>query len=346
MGSPVYTSEERNKQLCDLKRALDLQQAINSNSAKLSRLRTQAFRNIPEKPQAPVKEIIPAPVYPDPNAEMTLQEYFKTCTVLHWIIFVVVSVAITPIVTAILVYFDFKKTKPKYAEKVRMTPEYKERCAAIDREVREKQINAERRYADKLAAYDRALHEYNTVVLPKYEQEKRAWDDQRRKEIAILEVQNTEQQKELAAHYEATKVIPVQYRSFSTLKYIYDLMSTSNFTISQAIANYEQRKQRDMEAERLRTEQARYEQQRRAAEAEERAADAAEAAAEAAYRAEQRASERSNTVSYSYYEAPQPKPQRKKNYYATAHCPRTRLSGPKTCAGCTLAPMCTTGSGR
>ncbi len=58
-------------------------------------------------------------------------------------------------------------------------------------------------------------------------------------------------QKELAALYETEKPVPLQYRNRKSLQYIYDIMSTSDYDLKQAIDSYDKFKARELEEERI-----------------------------------------------------------------------------------------------
>lgn len=58
-------------------------------------------------------------------------------------------------------------------------------------------------------------------------------------------------QKELAALYETEKPVPLQYRNRKALQYIYDIISTSDYDLKQAIDSYDKLKARELEEERI-----------------------------------------------------------------------------------------------
>lgn len=58
-------------------------------------------------------------------------------------------------------------------------------------------------------------------------------------------------QKELAVLYETEKPVPLQYRNRKALQYIYDIMSTSDYDLKQAIDSYDKLKARELEEERI-----------------------------------------------------------------------------------------------
>lgn len=70
-------------------------------------------------------------------------------------------------------------------------------------------------------------------------------------EMKQLEVKINAMQKELAALYETEKPVPLQYRNRKTLQYIYDIMSTSDYDLKQAIDSYDKLKARELEEERI-----------------------------------------------------------------------------------------------
>lgn len=70
-------------------------------------------------------------------------------------------------------------------------------------------------------------------------------------EIETLGNEIQSMQKELAALYETEKPVPLQYRNRKALQYIYDIMSTSDYDLKQAIDSYDKLKARELEEERI-----------------------------------------------------------------------------------------------
>lgn len=70
-------------------------------------------------------------------------------------------------------------------------------------------------------------------------------------EIETLGNEIQSMQKELAALYETEKPVPLQYRNRKALQYIYDIMSTSDYDLKQAIDSYDKLKSRELEEERI-----------------------------------------------------------------------------------------------
>ena len=69
------------------------------------------------------------------------------------------------------------------------------------------------------------------------------------------------QKKKLASIYDTTRIVPLQYRTIEALQYIYDMISTSDYDVTYAINSYDTHRQRMLDAERMRIEEARLQEQ-------------------------------------------------------------------------------------
>lgn len=282
---------ERDELIKNIKIALDLEIAVDSCTSSLSRLRSMQYRDTPVVPTKPQKEYVPDSIY----SSMTMDDY----------------------INAFVGMFSQNNNSSKRKEEQ-------------EKQLATKRASAEARYAQQVAEYEQEVKDYYSVVLPQYQKEKAAWEDQHKIDIANMEKQQQQYRRDLAAHYEATKVVPMQYRKTDALRYIYDVMRSSNYTLAQSIENYEQAVRRQIEQERLRVQQATYEEQRRAADAEERAAWAAEDAAASAKRAERNSAQS----------------ERKTDYYWSSNC-QQRINARNgkvklfhACQGCRMAQFC------
>ncbi len=122
---------------------------------------------------------------------------------------------------------------------------YKAQCAEIDR-----QAEYQQRIADE--KYFREKKEYDEVVIPQYEAALKEWRETQNKKIADADTQLEQLEGELSAHYESTKVVPVQYRTIAALKYIYSMISTSDYDVKEAIDLYDRKVQRELDEAKLR----------------------------------------------------------------------------------------------
>jgi len=301
----MKNSEERNKLLEELKKALDLSIQIANTKKRFDAICAQTFK---AKPAEPVKRQIPQPQYPaiKPQVPFWSAELLPALVFWPWII---------------IYYFGRYQTKLKEeTERIRNTPEYQQQCAAIDEAYRQRDAAAQEQYQE-------ALKQYHETILPAYEKELEEWTKKHNEEVTAFKAELDKLEKELAAHYEATKIVPVQYRRINALQYIYDAMRSSNYSIAEAINSYEQAIRRQIELERLEEERRRAEAEEARLEAEERAAWAAEEAAAAAKRAERAAENRSSSDGGGIFSEAkrraEEKAQRKreKSLWGTGMCP-------------------------
>ena len=61
--------------------------------------------------------------------------------------------------------------------------------------------------------------------------------------------------QELSALYEQTRIVPAQYRDAYALQYIYDMISTSDYDVRQAIDSFDKNEQRRLDIMRLQEQQ-------------------------------------------------------------------------------------------
>ena len=117
-------------------------------------------------------------------------------------------------------------------------PEYQKACRDIDAAYEEEVRQAEEEFAE-------AEKNYNEAILPGI-----------RKEITARRRLAEHCEAELKALFEASRIIPKQYQNIPALRYLYDMMSTSEYDIKEAIDSYErnQTRMREEEAMRLQAE--------------------------------------------------------------------------------------------
>jgi F0F1-type ATP synthase membrane subunit b/b' len=263
---------DKSSQVEALKKALDLEILIAEKQAELSRLMNETYHPAPNEPIKPLKQEIPAAKYPDVKSEMKYFDYVKSSldefTKSNKILAIIITVCF-PVVMLVLIivyllkkYKDFKVAKEEDVISIKNSSKYKEECKAIDEEVAKKQAIAEAEYQKRLENYNKEMEHYKTVIIPQYEEELRAWTENHNQIIDSVKKILDEARNNLLDHYETTKVLPVQYRKIEIMKYIYDMISTSDYDILQAIEKYDQKVQRELEMARLREQKISNEQQR------------------------------------------------------------------------------------
>ncbi len=241
---------DKTKQVEDLKKALDLEILISSKTQELSKLNRETFRAEPIKPQ---KTIITSKY---PEIKPSFAECVKSIEQSKLIILIVCIFFLFPV--AIFLFLkEYKNGKNNAIENVKNSAEYKAKREVIDKETKQKQADADLKY-------QKALEEYEKVLLPQYKIEFDEWSVNHNKEIETVQNILSTSTEELSNHYENTKIIAMQYRTIPALQYIYDMISTSDYDIMQAIDLYDRSEQRKLDAERLEEQRRLTEQQKTA----------------------------------------------------------------------------------
>ncbi len=217
------------EQVMAVKKALDLQILIAKTKDNLSNLRQESFQ---EEPSAPMCEQIEIK-YPQIQTTVKfwdIKKLWPTFFFLPWIL---------------IYYFTYyKKAKEENIEAIKNSQEYQNQCAAIDAEVQEKQAIAN-------AEYQKKLDEYNNITLPEYQKALNEWTQQHNEKVSTERDILKSATAELSEHYENNKLVPLQYRDTEILQYIYDVISTSDYSVREAIEMYDRERQRRLEDERI-----------------------------------------------------------------------------------------------
>lgn len=222
------------KQVEILKKVLDLEIYISNTSNKL--LKTKAEKFAPT-PTPPVCETVNR-VYPNIVPQIKFD----------WVKALVPCILFWPWI--FIYYFVFyKKEQKEDIERIRNSEEYKAECAKLDEEYDKQQEAMNQKYNTE-------KHIYDTETLPKYNKAFNEWKEQQSQKINKLMEEIATAKAELENIYNETKIVPVQYRKIPVLQYIYDLMSTSDYEIKEAIDLYERNEQKKIDKARL------YEQQK------------------------------------------------------------------------------------
>lgn len=253
-------------QLDDVKKALDLSSKIEDLEEKRDRCLEQSFR---KAPIAPIRQEFKA-VYPEIKVSIK-----KDYTVIDWMItyapdifpfiatmFGFVSGHITlPLVITFLLelvfnplvliwgviyrYFIWSKKKKK---EIANSPKYKKQCAEIDQKIARQQ-------AEEDAKHESEMQEYNEVIMPQYQQEKAEWNARKKETLDKIRKALDYFNNELSQHYQATKIVPLNYRNTYALSEIYTIMANSSYDVDRAIDIYDRNEQRKLDEARLREQQ-------------------------------------------------------------------------------------------
>ena len=140
-------------------------------------------------------------------------------------VFLVWMFALTLFVWAPVYYFAlYRKQKAATIEKIRNSAEYQQQCTAA-------RVAASRQQQAFDEAYTKAKEEYDSVLLPRYQAARSAWEAEHQAQIRKEEQELVQAKKELAALYEKPRIVPAQYRRVDALQYIYNMISTSDYDV-------------------------------------------------------------------------------------------------------------------
>ena len=142
----------------------------------------------------------------------------------------------------------YRKQKAATIERIRNSAEYQQQCTAARMATNQQQLDFDE-------AYTKAKEEYDSVLLPRYQAARSAWETEHQAQIRKEEQELAQAKKELAALYGETRIVPAQYRRVDALQYIYDMISTSDYDVRQAIEYFDKSQQRALEEMRLQEQQ-------------------------------------------------------------------------------------------
>lgn len=220
---------DTNNQIETVKKALELEEFIADTQETLNALSTKCFKNAPPPPVC----IQVDRSYPIVKSNLPIDKVKAIVpTLFFW--------------PWILIYYFkiYKKEKLADEERIRNSDEYKAQCAALD-------LKYDKQQSNNNAKYEEAKKIYDTETMPKYQQELREWTDKHNAEIKDNKKKLDNAESELSDIYNNTNLIPMQYREIPALQYIYDMISSSDYGVKEAIENYDKKVQRDLDMHKI-----------------------------------------------------------------------------------------------
>ncbi len=228
-------------QVSVVKNALDAETKVEKIGSELHHLQTSSFK---EEPIEPKYEKV-ARTYPEVKSTLKywpiiLWSYggLAVFLILMWIILKEYAaifgllICALPIVLIVYYFKVFKKKKEAQIEQIKQSEDYLKQVRELDKKYDEEDNNTYLKYVQEKKHYDE-------VLLPNYQREKAEWEENRNRNIAEIKQQLESTKKELNELYATSKLIPGQYHTIPALTYLYDLMSTSQFDIKEAIEKYD-----------------------------------------------------------------------------------------------------------
>lgn len=152
---------------------------------------------------------------------------------------------------AIYVFYQraviFPKEKKADEERIRNSEEYKEECRKLDLEYDRKQEELDQKFKDRMENFQK---EYRS-----WEEKYHKWQKKREDEISDIQKEILVLESRRDGLYDKLDRIPVHYRKTEIIRYIYNAISTSDYTIKEAIDLYDRNEQRKVAEARLREQQ-------------------------------------------------------------------------------------------
>ncbi len=216
-----------------VKKALEIENTLVKLRNNLDQISAESFKNVPA---APICETI-VRTYPVVKSNLQMDKVKA----------IVPSLVFWP--WFFIYYFHiFKNEKLADEERIRNSDEYKQQCSELDKEFDKQQESANLKYQNAKRIYD-------TETIPKYNDERNKWTTQHNEKIEKVKNELDITESELNHIYDSTKIIPMQYRRIPVLQYIYDMISSSDYDIKEAIESYDKKLQRDLDMTKIREQQ-------------------------------------------------------------------------------------------
>lgn len=245
---------EHEEQVKTVKQVLELETQVEALKEALYDEQSKVFGK--QKPNPPARQtatFTPPPVRH--NCKINWLMMFLPAGIDILLSMITQSIMLTILIFATLfvwppVYYFaiYRKKKKEAIEKVRNSEEYKQQYEAAKAE-------ADKMQQDYDAEYAAAKEKFDTVTMPKFQQEYAEWEKGKNERINQLKQKLAKLQQELNELYAQTRIVPVQYRSIYALQYIYDMISTSDYDVRQAIDSFDKSEQRRLDEMRLQEQQ-------------------------------------------------------------------------------------------
>ena len=246
-----------------VKSARDITATIEYEEREVKRLKSESFS---EPPEPPVRKILEKakkvePEYPEkPKTTYKYSEYFKEkvmkyslpARILRGIVLVLLALSgIGYLIILVLFGFSYKNYIQKKKEMNNQLANSKEYLQAVENAVKtaqkkqkelEEKIRLEQEKIDK--EYATQKQQYESVILPQYNDALNLWNANQERKIAIIEEEIRLNKEALDELYANTKIVSLTYRALWILSWLYNDMSTSDHDIRYATELLDRDRQR------------------------------------------------------------------------------------------------------
>lgn len=141
----------------------------------------------------------------------------------------------------------FPKEKKADEERIRNSREYKEECSKLNLEYDKKQEELDKKFKNRMDAFQKESDAWD--------KDYHKWQKEKEKSISKIEEEISILESKRDRLYDDLNAIPVHYRKTEIIRYIYHAVSTSDYTIKEAIGLYDRNEQRKIDEARLREQQ-------------------------------------------------------------------------------------------
>lgn len=246
-----------------VKSARDITATIEYEEREVKRLKSESFS---EPPEPPVRKILEKakkvePEYPEkPKTTYKYSEYFKEkvmkyslpARILRGIVLVLLALSgIGYLIILVLFGFSYKnyiQKKKEMNNQLANTKEYLQAVENAEKTAQKKQkeleekIRLEQEKIDK--EYATQKQQYESVILPQYNDALNLWNANQERKIAIIEEEIRLNKEALDELYANTKIVSLTYRALWILSWLYNDMSTSDHDIRYATELLDRDRQR------------------------------------------------------------------------------------------------------
>lgn len=230
-----YTQKQETEIVRD---AMMLTAAIRIGEEELENQREKVFKLKPSAPKHKKLEIpeVKVQMPPEPTTSYSFTDFMKENT-----LYIVFSVVFWPFL--IYAFVQYSKKKNEILKQLKQGPDYQKALkeAKEKAEAEQLKINSEiaKQQAEIDKQYDSDLNNYNSVIIPTYNQEYEAWKIAKKMKIEFIEEEVNFNKETLDALYSSTRLISNRYRNFGVLQWLYDELSSSDITFERAVDLYE-----------------------------------------------------------------------------------------------------------
>ena len=265
-----------------VKNAMELTATVMFEEMELQKTREEKFRTTPAAPVHEVLPI-PAPVAPQyppqPSSTYSYGAYLKDFfTALKPRLKIIIPVAAAVFILTIILFATSlaariyltslfimlllcgvpafvivtfcmcNKKRSRLDQQLAQSEEYLQARKLAEQKAEEatiaEQKQIQQRQAELDIKYKQEKEHYDTVILPAYNADLDTWKVVREKKIAFLQEEIANNKQALEEVYQNSKIISLSYRELSTLKWIYDDMSSSDHDIRYATELFDRDRQR------------------------------------------------------------------------------------------------------